>query len=47
MLKTLEDVLEYSRVDGHLHRKPVSVLAVTEEAAHDLGVDLGPSSGIF
>jgi signal transduction histidine kinase len=47
MLKTLEDVLEYSRVDGALHREPVSLLAVTEAAAHDLGVDLGPSSGIF
>jgi signal transduction histidine kinase len=47
MLKTLEDVLEYSRVDGTLHRERLSLLAVTAEAAHDLGVDLGPSSGIF
>ncbi|MEO8284102.1 MAG: HAMP domain-containing sensor histidine kinase [Pseudarthrobacter sp.] len=47
MLKTLEDVLEYAQVDGTLHRERVSLLAVAEEAAHDLGVDLGPSSGIF
>jgi signal transduction histidine kinase len=47
MLKTLEDVLEYSRVDGTLRREPVSLLAVTEEAARDLGVDLGPISGIY
>jgi signal transduction histidine kinase len=47
MLKTLEDVLEYSRVDGTLHRERLSLLAVTAEAAHDLGVDLGSSSGIF
>jgi signal transduction histidine kinase len=46
MLKTLEDVLEYSRVDGSLSRQPVSLLAVTEEAAHDLGLVLGPVSGI-
>ncbi|MET3719894.1 HAMP domain-containing sensor histidine kinase [Arthrobacter sp. UYEF21] len=47
MLKTLEDVLEYSRVDGALRRERVSLLAVTEEAAHDLGLELGSASGIF
>jgi signal transduction histidine kinase len=47
MLKTLEDVLAYSRVGGALHREWLSLLAVTAEAARDLGVDLGPSSGIF
>ena len=47
MLKTLEDVLAYSRVGGALHRERLSLLAVTAEAARDLGVDLGPSSGIF
>ncbi|MGO4189762.1 GAF domain-containing sensor histidine kinase [Pseudarthrobacter sp. TAF60_1] len=47
MLKTLEDVLEYSQVDGTLQREPVSLLAVTEQAARDLGHDLGPASGIF
>jgi signal transduction histidine kinase len=46
MLRTLEDVLEYSRVDGGLRRERVSLLAVTEEAAHDLGVELGLASGI-
>lgn len=46
MLRTLEDVLEYSRVDGGLCRERVSLLAVTEEAAHDLGVELGFASGI-
>jgi signal transduction histidine kinase len=46
MLRTLEDVLEYSRVDGGLCRERVSLLAVTEEAAHDLGVELGLASGI-
>jgi signal transduction histidine kinase len=47
MLKTLEDMLEYSRVDGGLRREQVSLLAVTEEAVHDLGLTLGPSSGIY
>lgn len=47
MLKTLEDVLEYSQVDGTLQRERVSLLAVTEQAAHDLGVGLGTASGIF
>jgi signal transduction histidine kinase len=47
MLKTLEDVLAYSKVDGALRRERVSLLAVTAEAAHDLGLDLGPMSGIY
>ena len=47
MLGTLEDVLDYSRVDGSLRRERVSLLAVTAEAARDLGVDLGDASGIY
>lgn len=47
MLKTLEDVLAYSKVDGALRRERVSLLAVTAEAAQDLGLDLGPVSGIY
>lgn len=47
MLKTLEDVLAYSRVDGELRRERVSLLAVAAEAARDLGLDLGFASGIF
>lgn len=47
MLKTLEDVLAYSRVDGALRRERVSLLAVAAEAARDLGLDLGFASGIF
>ena len=46
MLKTLEDVLEYSQVDGILQRERVSLLAVTEQAVHDLGLELG-ASGII
>lgn len=40
MLGTLEDVLAYARADGMLNRQPVSLLAVTAEAAHDLGLGL-------
>lgn len=47
MLGTLEDVLNYSRVGGALRRERVSLLAVTAEAARDLGLDLGDASGIF
>ncbi|GAB5077466.1 hypothetical protein ARTHROSP310_06080 [Arthrobacter sp. AD-310] len=47
MLVTLDDVLEYSRANGALHRERVSLLAVTAEAAQDLGVDLGLGSGIL
>ncbi|MCU1515284.1 MAG: sensor signal transduction histidine kinase [Pseudarthrobacter sp.] len=47
MLGTLEDVLDYSRVGGTLRRERVSLLAVTAEAAHDLGLDLGDHSGIY
>ncbi|TLM82616.1 GAF domain-containing sensor histidine kinase [Pseudarthrobacter sp. NamE2] len=47
MLATLEDVLDYSRADGVLKRERVSLLAVTAEAAQDLGVDLGLGSGIL
>lgn len=46
MLVTLEDVLDYSRADGRLNRNHVSLLAVTAEAAQDLGVDLDAGSGI-
>ena len=47
MLSTLEDVLDYSRADGQLNRERVSLLGVTAEAARDLGLDLGLSSGIL
>lgn len=47
METTLDDVLEYSRADGILKCGPVSLLAVTAEAAQDLGVDLGLGSGIL
>lgn len=47
MLVTLDDVLDYSRADGALNRERVSLLAVTAEAAQDLGVDLGLGSGIL
>jgi signal transduction histidine kinase len=47
MLLTLDDVLDYSRADGKLNREKVSLLAVTAEAAQDLGVDLGLASGIL
>jgi signal transduction histidine kinase len=47
MLGTLDDVLDYSRTDGSLNRERVSLLAVTAEAAQDLGVDLGLGSGIL
>lgn len=47
MLGVLDDVLEYSRADGALNRERVSLLAVTAEAAQDLGVELGAGSGIF
>ncbi|MCU1565717.1 MAG: sensor signal transduction histidine kinase [Pseudarthrobacter sp.] len=47
MLATLEDVLDYARADGQLNRERVSLLAVTAEAARDLGLDLGLSSGIL
>jgi signal transduction histidine kinase len=47
MLGTLEDVLDYARADGQLNRERVSLLAVTAEAAQDLGLDLGLSSGIL
>jgi signal transduction histidine kinase len=46
MLGTLEDVLDYSRVGGTLRPERLSLLAVTAEAAHDLGLDLGDASGI-
>jgi signal transduction histidine kinase len=46
MLGMLEDVLDYSKADGALNRERVSLLAVTEEAARDLGVGLGAGSGI-
>ncbi len=46
MLGMLEDVLDYSKADGALNRERVSLLAVTAEAARDLGVDLGAGSGI-
>lgn len=47
MLLTLDDVLDYSKADGQLNRERVSLLAVTAEAAQDLGVDLGLGSSIF
>jgi signal transduction histidine kinase len=47
MLATLDDVLDYSRADGALKPERVSLLAVTAEAAQDLGVDLGLGSGIL
>ncbi|WP_045730834.1 GAF domain-containing sensor histidine kinase [Pseudarthrobacter chlorophenolicus] len=47
MLGTLEDVLNYARADGELHPERVSLLAVTAEAAQDLGVDLGLGSGFL
>jgi signal transduction histidine kinase len=47
MLGTLDDVLDYSRAEGTLNRERVSLLAVTAEAAQDLGVDLGLGSGIL
>lgn len=47
MLGALEDVLNYSRADGELRREQVSLLAVTAEAAQDLGLDLGLGSGIL
>ena len=47
MLGTLEDVLNYARADGELHLERVSLLAVTAEAAQDLGVDLGLGSGFL
>jgi signal transduction histidine kinase len=47
MLGTLEDVLDYSRADGQLNRERVSLLAVTAEAAQDLGLDLGLGTGIL
>jgi signal transduction histidine kinase len=47
MLGTLDDVLNYSRADGELAPETVSLLAVTAEAAQDLGVDLGLGSGIL
>ena len=46
MLGTLEDVLNYSRADGEIRPERVSLLAVTAEAAQDLGVDLGYGSCI-
>ncbi len=46
MLGTLEDVLDYSRVGGTLRPERLSLLAVTAEAVHDLGLDLGDASGI-
>ena len=46
MLGMLEDVLDYSKADGALNRERVSLLAVTAEAARDLGVGLGAGSGI-
>jgi signal transduction histidine kinase len=47
MLATLDDVLDYSRADGKLSRERLSLLAVTAEAAQDLGADLGLASGIL
>ena len=46
MLGTLEEVLAYARADGEIRPERVSLLAVTAEAAQDLGVDLGYGSGI-
>ena len=46
MLGMLEEVLSYARVDGEIRPERVSLLAVTAEAAQDLGVDLGYGSGI-
>lgn len=46
MLLTLDDVLDYSKADGQLNRERVSLLALTAEAAQDLGVDLGLGSSI-
>lgn len=46
MLATLEGVLDYSWADGALRPERVSLLAVTAEAAQDLGVELGYGSGI-
>jgi signal transduction histidine kinase len=46
MLGMLEDVLDYSKAGGTLNRERVSLLAVTAEAARDLGVDLGAGNGI-
>ena len=46
MLATLEGVLDYSRADGALKPERVSLLAVTAEAAQDLGAGLGYGSGI-
>lgn len=47
MLGTLQDVLDYSRVNGQLNRERVSLLVVTAEAAQDLGVSLGLGTGIL
>ncbi|MFJ5859917.1 ATP-binding protein [Pseudarthrobacter sp. NPDC092439] len=47
MLEVLDDVLDYARAGGTLKQQPVSLLAVTAEAAQDLGRDLGPVTGIF
>ncbi|WP_146067305.1 histidine kinase dimerization/phospho-acceptor domain-containing protein, partial [Arthrobacter sp. ZGTC212] len=47
MLVTLDDVLDYSRADGKLNPERLSLLAVTAEAARDLGIDLGLASGIL
>ncbi|MHC6595111.1 GAF domain-containing sensor histidine kinase [Arthrobacter sp. C152] len=46
MLATLEGVLDYSRADGALRPERVSLLAVTAEAAQDLGAESGPGNGI-
>lgn len=44
MLGTLEDVLSYSRADGGLKRDSVSLLEITQDAAHDLGLTVGSDS---
>lgn len=46
MLGMLEEVLSYARADGEIRPERVSLLAITAEAAQDLGVDLGYGSGI-
>ena len=47
MLVTLDDVLDYARADGTINRERLSLLAVSAEAAQDLGLDLGLASGIL
>ncbi|MET3206535.1 GAF domain-containing sensor histidine kinase [Pseudarthrobacter sp. S3] len=46
MQATLKDVLDYSTVGGQLFRERFSLLALTAEAAGDLGQSLGGTIGI-